>query len=145
MSQKLLLLRNLCTWYIGIINNSNRLDTDTLNESLANEVCRVWWYPVTPSPSILRVAGAEDPQEKIVVAGVGDGGAAPPGVEPGHLGLSGRVDKHSLGLSISGWNSELYHHRSQVYGLQGGQNTYYFWQGRRSKSKSKAHHHINST
>ena len=36
------------------------------------------------------------------MAGVGDGGATPPGVEPGHLGLSGRVDKHSLGLTVSG-------------------------------------------
>ena len=74
----------------------------TSDESLTNEVCRVCWYPVTPFPGVLRVAGAEDAEEKIVVASVGGGVTAPPGVQPGHLGLGGRVDKHSLGLSVSG-------------------------------------------
>ena len=52
----------------------------TSDESLTYEVCRVCWYPVTPLPSVLREAGAEDPEEKIVLASVGDGVAAPPGV-----------------------------------------------------------------
>ena len=64
-------------------------------------MCGERWYPVTPLPSVLGVAGAEDPEEKVVVAGVGGGATTPPGVQPRHLRLSGRVDKHSLGLSVS--------------------------------------------
>ena len=81
---------------------ASRYHIPSSDESLANEVSRVSWYPVTPFPGVLRVAGAEDAEEQIVVASVGGGVAAPPCVQPGHLGLGGRVDKHSLRLSVSG-------------------------------------------
>ena len=63
-------------------------------------MCGVGGYPVTPSTSVLREGGTEDAEEKVVVASVGGGLTSPPGVEPGHLGLSAGVNKHSLRLSV---------------------------------------------
>ena len=64
----------------------------TSDESLAYEVCRVCWDPVTPFPGILRVAGAEDAEEKIVVASVGGDMAAPPGLSVLHSHWSRNVE-----------------------------------------------------